>query len=26
LMTEMKVEGPVATAIIGTGGIQINTT
>ena len=26
LMTEMKVEGPVATAILGTGGIQINTT
>jgi hypothetical protein len=26
LMTEMKVQGPVATAIIGTGGIQINTT
>jgi hypothetical protein len=26
LLTEMKIEGPVATAIIGTGGIQINTT
>jgi hypothetical protein len=26
LMTEMKVQGPVAEAIIGTGGIQINTT
>ena len=26
LMTQMKVQGPVATAIIGTAGIQINTT
>jgi len=26
LMTQMKVQGPVAEAIIGTGGIQINTT
>ena len=26
LMTQMKVQGPVAEAVIGTGGIQINTT
>jgi hypothetical protein len=26
LMSEMKVEAPVATVTIGTGGIQINTT